>query len=115
MIKKTPFQQIAARIAEIANHRARLLQADRIDLPADLQKAMRSEFKYDVNGYDLPGNDEAETRLRNQFAEDHIKLELDKLKHEAVGLGITVEPELVVALMPSLAVSGEWLSSSYSC
>ncbi len=110
---KTKHQIIAARIAEIANMHARILQSIDYDIPDDLE----TEIQRARNIAEAAGSGvyTAENEARNAFAAQYLERELLKLKDEANDLDIFLDPKLVEALIPSIEDTTRWNSSSYGC
>lgn len=106
----TAHQKIAERVAEIADHAACIVAAQEYDIPDDVAQVIKEASKNVKKGEYFDSDP-----LREQMAADYISSELAKLKEEAAALGVVVDPELLSALLPAIARTTQWHSSSYGC
>lgn len=115
MATKTPHQLIADRLAGIADHSARIVQAQDYDVPQDVRAKLREAREKTDEDDDDDDYFDGEEELRDKMSAEYIKTELAKLKEEAAAIGVTVDPDLLAALIPSIASTTHWNSSSYGC
>lgn len=113
-----PYQTIAPRIAAIANQQARIMRTqNEWDMPDGLQARIDAAIALVRAGSpdEYRASWEVDRAVRTAAADEYAKTELIQLQTEAAAAGVNIDPELIAALLPSIAAVTHWQSSSYGC